>query len=207
MKAQKIRPARTCLRRSKKRIDTLTRQRYRRDARIARGLKPQLAARENPQPKEGRSRKALQTSEASEAKAEHIAKPETEPDPAGRHARSGDRCRRGAELFFPTSGGIPVQSAPDFDQAIAAVPAVLMKPDIIIMVSDSGHRRGAWWLTRLGDKSPRMCAVHHCQGASGLEIGKLAARLTAKPEPGNASAQRRNPSKPIKAAGSTQKQS
>lgn len=95
------------------------------------------------------------------------------------------------------------QNAPDFDQAIAAVPAVLMKPDMVevILDIDEGPQVAYHLATNLHECA-RIASLSGRQQA--LEIGKLAARLAAKPEPKRISAAP-EPVKPIKATGSTQK--
>ena len=78
-----------------------------------------------------------------------------------------------------------------------------MKPDMVEVIS--GHRRGA------AGGLPPATNLHECARIASLsgrqqalEIGKLAARLAAKPEPKRISAAP-EPVKPIKATGSTQK--
>lgn len=182
----------------KKRIDTLTRQRYERDARIAE-LEAQIAAAKQPQT-EPQPQDFADLETYLDAKAEHIAnqKMSQNQQAAAQEAIMQDRAKS-----FNQRAADFRQNAPDFDQAIAAVPAVLMKPDMVevILDIDEGPQVAYHLATNLHECA-RIASLSGRQQA--LEIGKLAARLAAKPEPKRISAAP-EPVKPIKAAGSTQK--
>lgn len=182
----------------KKRIDTLTRQRYERDARIAE-LESQLAAAK-PQPKEPQPQDFADLETYLEAKAEHIANQRLSQT---QQAATQEAIVQEKAQNFNQRAAEFRQSAPDFDQAIAAVPAVLMKPDMVevILDIDEGPQVAYHLATNLHECA-RIASLSGRQQA--LEIGKLAARLAAKPEPKRISAAP-EPVKPIKATGSTQK--
>lgn len=182
----------------KKRIDTLTRQRYERDARIAE-LEAQLAAAK-PQPKEPQPQDFADLETYLEAKAEHIANQRLSQN---QQAATQEAIVQEKAQNFNQRAAEFRQSAPDFDQAIAAVPAVLMKPDMVevILDIDEGPQVAYHLATNLHECA-RIASLSGRQQA--LEIGKLAARLAAKPEPKRISAAP-EPVKPIKATGSTQK--
>lgn len=182
----------------KKRIDTLTRQRYERDARIAE-LEAQLAAAK-PQPKEPQPQDFADLETYLEAKAEHIANQRLSQT---QQAATQEAIVQEKAQNFNQRAAEFRQSAPDFDQAIAAVPAVLMKPDMVevILDIDEGPQVAYHLATNLHECA-RIASLSGRQQA--LEIGKLAARLAAKPEPKRISAAP-EPVKPIKATGSTQK--
>jgi len=182
----------------KKRIDTLTRQRYERDARIAE-LEAQLAAAK-PQPKEPQPQDFADLETYLEAKAEHIANQRLSQT---QQAATQEAIVQEKAQNFNQRAAEFRQSAPDFDQAIAAVPAVLMKPDMVevILDIDEGPQVAYHLATNLHECA-RIASLSGRQQA--LEIGKLAARLAAKPEPKRISAAP-EPVKPIKSTGSTQK--
>lgn len=182
----------------KKRFDTLTRQKYERDARIAE-LEAQIAAAKQPQT-EPQPQDFADLETYLDAKAEHIAnqKMSQNQQAAAQEAIMQDRAKS-----FNQRAADFRQNAPDFDQAIAAVPAVLMKPDMVevILDIDEGPQVAYHLATNLHECA-RIASLSGRQQA--LEIGKLAARLAAKPEPKRISAAP-EPVKPIKATGSTQK--
>ena len=182
----------------KKRFDTLTRQKYERDARIAE-LEAKLAAQQ-PQPKEPHPQDFADLETYLDAKAEHIANQKMSQN---QQAAQQEAIMQERAKSFNQRAADFRQNAPDFDQAIAAVPAVLMKPDMVevILDIDEGPQVAYHLATNLHECA-RIASLSGRQQA--LEIGKLAARLAAKPEPKRISAAP-EPVKPIKATGSTQK--
>lgn len=182
----------------KKRIDTLTRQKYERDARIAE-LEAQLAATK-PQPKEPQPADFADIETYLDAKAEHLAQQKISHN---QQAATQEAIMQEKAQGFNQRAADFRKNAPDFDQVIAAVPAVLMKPEMAetILDLDEGPQVAYHLATNLHECA-RIASLSGRQQA--LEIGKLAARLAAKPEPKRISSAP-EPVKPIKATGSTQK--
>lgn len=182
----------------KKRIDTLTRQRYERDARIAE-LEAQLAAHK-PQPKDPQPQDFDDLETYLEAKAEHIAGMKMSQT---QQVAAQEAIRQEKAQGFNQRADELRKSAPDFDQAIAAVPAVLMKPEMVdvILDIDEGPQVAYHLATNLHECA-RIASLPERQQA--LELLKLAAKLAARPEPKRVTSAP-EPVKPIKAQGSTSK--
>ena len=182
----------------KKRFDTLTRQKYERDARIAE-LEAKLAAQQ-PQPKEPQPQDFADLETYLDAKAEHLAQQKFST--AQRATAQQAAIQEKAESFSQRAASIRA-TAPDFDAVIAAVPPYLLKPEMAETILDMEEGpQVAYHLATNLHECARIASLSGRQQA--LEIGRLAARLAAKPEPKRISAAP-EPVKPIKAAGSTQK--
>ena len=135
-----------------------------------------------------------------DAKAEHLAQQKFST--AQRATAQQAAIQEKAESFSQRAASIRA-TAPDFDAVIAAVPPYLLKPDMVevILDIDEGPQVAYHLATNLHECA-RIASLSGRQQA--LEIGRLAARLAAKPEPKRISAAP-EPVKPIKATGSTQK--
>ena len=182
----------------KKRIDTLTRQRYERDARIAE-LEAQLAA-VKPQPKEPQPQDFADLEEFMEAKADYLA---TQKMNQTQQAATQEAIMQEKAQSFAQRAAAIRESAPDFDAVIAAIPPELVKQEFAeaILELEEGPQVAYHLATNLHELA-RLNAMSGRQQA--IELGKLAAKLATKPEPKRVSAAP-EPVKPIKATGSTQK--
>lgn len=171
----------------KKRIDTLTRQKYEREARIAE-LEAKLAAQQ-PQPKEPQPQDFADLETYLDAKAEYLAqqKISTAQSATAQHAAIQEK----AESFSQRAASIRA-TAPDFDAVIAAVPPDLLKPEMAETILDMEEGpQVAYHLATNLHECARIAAMSGRQQA--MELGKLAARLVAPkvvPKPAPAPAPR-----------------